>query len=229
MKKLYISESAGFCFGVSRSVKLAEETLKNSGKPCFSLGELIHNDSVVNELRHKGLYVVSSAAEIPTNSSVIIRSHGVPKSDYKILSEKCAEIIDATCPKVKRIHKLVAEATENGRTPVIIGAKDHPEVIAICGWCDGAEVFANAEELKCWLDKDADKRQKPMTVVFQTTQTQHNLEEIKKILKKECTNCEVFDTICSATSIRQFDAAALSQKCGAMVVIGARHSANSVH
>lgn len=229
MKKLYISESAGFCFGVSRSVKLAEETLKNSGKPCFSLGELIHNDSVVNELRHKGLYVVSSAAEIPTNSSVIIRSHGVPKSDYKILSEKGAEIIDATCPKVKRIHKLVAEATENGRTPVIIGAKDHPEVIAICGWCDGAEVFANAEELKCWLDKDADKRQKPMTVVFQTTQTQHNLEEIKKILKKECTNCEVFDTICSATSIRQFDAAALSQKCGAMVVIGARHSANSVH
>jgi len=229
LKNLLVSESAGFCFGVSRSVKLAEETLEKSTKPCISLGELIHNDAVVKKLQARGLSVVSSAQEIPNNSCVVIRSHGISKNEYEILLDKGVEIVDATCPKVKRIHALVSEATEKGRIPVIIGAKDHPEVIAICGWCKDAEVFSNAEEFESWLEEDAENCHKPITVVFQTTQTQNNLEEIKKILKKECTNCEVFDTICSATSIRQFDAAALSQKCGAMVVIGARHSANSVH
>lgn len=229
MKKLYLSESAGFCFGVSRSVKLAEETLENCKSPVFSLGELIHNDSVVNKLRGEGLIVAHSAAEIPPENCVIIRSHGVAKEEYEILYKNKCEIIDATCPKVKRIHKIVEDAEKSGRIPVIIGMKEHPEVVAICGWCKRAEVFADAEEFKNWLDSSEENRDKQLTVVFQTTQTQNNLEEIKKILKKECTNSEIFDTICSATSIRQFDAAALSQKCGAMVVIGARHSANSVH
>lgn len=229
MKELFVSESAGFCFGVSRSVKLAEETLGKSLKPCYCLGELIHNDSVVKKLREDGLLVVHSAQEIPPESCVIIRSHGIAENEYDILSAKNCEIVDASCPKVKKIHKIVADATENGKIPVIIGMKEHPEVVAICGWCNNAEVFADAEEFKTWLDKSEENREKPLTLVFQTTQTQNNLEEIKNILKKECTNSEYFDTICSATSIRQFDAAALSKKCGAMVVIGARHSANSVH
>ena len=229
MKKLFVSESAGFCFGVSRSVKLAEETLKNSSKPCYCLGELIHNDSVVKKLKEDGLIVVSSAEEVPPESCVIIRSHGIAEYEYDILSAKNCEIVDASCPKVKKIHKIVAEATEKGRIAVMIGMKEHPEVMAICVWCKNAEVFANAEEFETWLDKSVENREKPLTLVFQTTQTQNNLEEIKNILKKECTNSEYFDTICSATSIRQFDAAALSKKCGAMVVIGARHSANSVH
>ncbi len=229
MKKLHLSESAGFCFGVSRSVNLAEETLANSKRPVYSLGELIHNDSVVNKLREQGLIVAHFAAEIPPESCVIIRSHGVAKKEYEILSENDCDIVDATCPKVKRIHKIVADAEKGGRIPVIIGMNKHPEVVAICGWCEHAEVFANAEEFEIWLGKSIENQDKPLTVVFQTTQTQKNLEDIKKILKKECTNSEFFDTICTATSIRQFDAAALSQKCGAMVVIGARHSANSVH
>lgn len=229
MKKLFVSDSAGFCFGVSRSVKLAEETLENCKSPVYCLGELIHNDSVVNKLREEGLIVVHSAAEIPPETCVIIRSHGVAKGEYEILSKNKCEIIDATCPKVKRIHKIVEDAEEGERIPVIIGMKEHPEVMAICGWCKRAEVFADAEEFQNWLNSSEENRYKQLTVVFQTTQTQNNLEEIKKILKKECTNSEFFDTICSATSIRQSDAAALSQKCGAMVVIGARHSANSVH
>jgi len=229
LKKLCVSESAGFCFGVSRSVNLAEETLENSKTPVFSLGELIHNDSVVNKLRGQGLVVAHSAAKIPPKSCVIIRSHGVAKKEYEKLSENNCDIIDATCPKVKKIHKIVADAEEGGRIPVIIGMIEHPEVVAICGWCKSSEVFADAKEFEIWLDKATGNRDKPMTVVFQTTQTQNNLEELKIIIKKECTNSEIFDTICTATSIRQFDAAALSQKCGAMVVIGARHSANSVH
>ena len=229
MKKLLVSESAGFCFGVSRSVKLAEETLAKSKKTCYCLGELIHNDSVVNKLRNDGLIVVHSAAEIPPESCVLIRSHGIAENEYDILNEKNCELVDATCPKVKKIHKIVSDATENGRIPVIIGMKEHPEVVAICCLCKNAEVFDDAEAFKIWLDKFEENRNMPLTLVFQTTQTQNNLEEIKNILKKECTNSEYFDTICSATSIRQFDAAALSKKCGAMVVIGARHSANSVH
>lgn len=229
MKKLNVSESAGFCFGVSRSVKLAEETLGKSEKPCYSLGELIHNDSVVNKLREGGLTVAHFAEEIPSGSCVIIRSHGIAEKEYDILAKNSCDIVDATCPKVKKIHKIVADATENGRIPVIIGMKEHPEVVAICGWCKNAEVFADAEEFGFWLGKSEGNRDKPLTVVFQTTQTQKKLEEIKNILKKECTNSEYFDTICSATSIRQIDAAALSQTCGAMVVIGAKHSANSVH
>ena len=229
MKKLIVSDTAGFCFGVSRSVKLAEEMLRSTDKLCWSLGELIHNDSVVEKLREAGLSVAHSTENIPEGVCVIIRSHGVAAKEYEQLKNKNCVIIDATCPKVLKIHNIVSEASAVGRIPVIIGMKEHPEVIAICGWCDNAKVFADAAELEEWLHGDEENLHLPLTVVFQTTQTQNNLKETKKILKKECTNCEVFDTICSATSIRQLDAAALSKTCGAMVVIGARNSANSVH
>ena len=229
MKELLVSESAGFCFGVSRSVKLAEELLDSCVGSCYSLGELIHNDSVVEKLRVRGLTVAQSAQEIPEGSCVVIRSHGVPQKEYEILTAKKCRIIDATCPKVLKIHKTVADAENLGRLPIIIGMREHPEVRAICGWCRHAEVFADATEFESWLNNTEENRTNPLTVVFQTTQTQNNLEKIKKILKKECTNSEFIDTICSATSIRQLDAAALSKKCGAVVVIGARHSANSVH
>ena len=229
MKKLYIPESAGFCFGVKRSVEMAEEMLRDSDTPCYCLGELIHNDAVVAALAEKGLRVIATAEQAPPGARVIIRSHGVAESEYTVLARKNCQIIDTACPKVTHIHRLVKKATENGRLPIVIGAPAHPEVVAVCGWCTGALVFEDGSQLQAWLDKDDENRTKPLTVVFQTTQTQAKLEEIKKILKKQCTNCEVFDTICSATSIRQLDAAALAKKCSAMVVIGARHSANSVH
>ena len=228
--KVFVSESAGFCFGVSRSVKLAERMLEEKfSKPCYSLGELIHNSHVVEEFEKRGLLVLKSADELPAGARVIIRSHGVAKSEYDKLSEKGAQITDATCPMVKHIHDIVFETSAKGRTPVIIGDANHPEVIAIRGWCEGAMVFSDSSSFKEWLDTLPCNLHKPLTLVFQTTQTQENLQEIKKAIKKVCTNCQVFDTICEATSIRQHDAAVLSQSCDAMVVIGARHSANSVH
>lgn len=229
MSRIIVSESAGFCFGVRRSVELAEKLLAESSGPCCSLGELIHNEHVVNELRSRGLSVAEHAADVPEGTNVLIRSHGVSKSAYDILTQKGTKITDATCPKVAHIHTLVRKASEAGRIPVVIGAREHPEVVAVCGWCEHSLVFADAAELQNWLDADPARREEPLTVVFQTTQTQNNLKEVKKILKKECTNSEIFDTICSATSIRQSDALALSKKCSAMIVIGARHSANSVH
>lgn len=229
MREIVVSKSAGFCFGVSRSVELAEALLKKGEGPCWSLGELIHNEHVVSELRSRGLAVAERAEDVPEGAQVIIRSHGVAKSEYDILAQRAAHITDATCPKVAHIHQLVEKAAAEGRVPVVIGAREHPEVVAVCGWGKGALVFSGADELRAWLERDEKNRNLPLTVVFQTTQTQNNLDEVKKILKKECTNCKIFDTICSATSIRQSDAAALSKKCCAMVVIGARHSANSVH
>ena len=229
MKKLYIAKSAGFCFGVSRSVKLAHEALSNKESPCFSLGDLIHNNSVVADLERKGLKVTDGTQELPEGARVIIRSHGVSKFLYEELEEKNCEVIDASCPKVKHIHALVSEASEQGRVPIIIGEASHPEVQAICGWCENALVFPDAGELKKWLLEDPHNRSKAITLVFQTTQTQRNREQTENIFKKECTNFKVFDTICSATSIRQQEAADLSKICDAMVVIGGHHSANSVH
>jgi len=229
MREIIVSKSAGFCFGVQRSVELAEKLLAAGEGDSCSLGELIHNEHVVNNLKARGLSVIEHAADVPVGTRVLIRSHGVPKNEYDILEQRDAQIIDATCPKVSHIHALVKKASDSGRIPVVIGAAEHPEVVAVRGWCKDSLVFANASELKTWLDAAPENRKKPLTVVFQTTQTKNNFEEVKKILKKECTNSEFFDTICTATSIRQADASALSKKCSAMVVIGARHSANSVH
>ncbi len=228
MKQLTISKSAGFCFGVSRSIDLMEQMLSEGGT-CYSLGQLIHNDAVVQSFTERGLIVVDAVSALPENARVIIRSHGIPKAVYAELQRKHASIVDATCPKVSHIHTIVAQASEEGRTPVIIGAKDHPEVQAICGWCQAPHVFADERELGEWLHSDPQNCEIPLTVVFQTTQTKEKLENSQKILNLECTNVKVFDTICSATSTRQKEARLLAETCDAMVVIGGKHSANSVH
>ena len=228
MKRLIVSESAGFCFGVKRSVELAETMLAGGGE-CWSLGQLIHNDDVVHRLKEKGLHVAASMEEIPEGSRVIIRSHGVGREAYARLREKHAEVIDATCPKVSHIHKIVEKASGEGRTVIVIGAADHTEVRGICGWCGDSLVFPDAESLAQWLEQDPANHEKALTMVFQTTQTKKNSNNCVNLLKKLCTNCEVFDTICFATSKRQEDAKKLSAMCDAMIVIGGRHSANSVH
>jgi len=227
MKKIVMAKSAGFCFGVKRAVEMAEEALENS--PCWSIGQLIHNDAVVKKLEEKGLSVAASPEEIPEGEVVIIRSHGASKAIHDRLKEKGHRVVDATCPKVAKIHQIVSEAEREGRFPVIIGSPEHPEVKAICGWCSEHVVLLNSSNVNNWIKDNSEVCSVPITVVSQTTQTKKNLEECTKILKKECTNIKVFDTICSATSLRQNEAAKLSSECDAMVVIGARHSANSVH
>lgn len=229
MRSIVVSESAGFCFGVKRSVEMAETLLAEKGRPCYSLGKLIHNHYVVDELCSRGLIPADSVSDIPPGSPVIIRSHGAARAELEALEAMGAEVTDATCPMVKRIHLLVEEASRQGILPVIIGDSRHPEVVAIRGWCDDSLVFPNAGELEVWLKNARTDRSLPIRIVFQTTQTESNLLAVKKILKKECTNYEFFDTICSATSIRQKDAGDMSRRCGAVVVIGSRESANSVH
>lgn len=228
MKELRLAESAGFCFGVRRSVEMAERLMAERGS-CCSLGELIHNEDVVERLKAQGLHVIQSPEEAQRGEQVLIRAHGVAREVYERLAERGAAVTDASCPKVKAIHAIVSRAAGEGRFVIIIGMRAHPEVEGICGWCGGHAVFENAHELSAWLDANCDYWTKPITVVVQTTQTRSNFNECCDIIKKRCTNAKISDTICLATFTRQEEAARLAAECDAMVVIGGRHSANSVH
>jgi len=227
MREITVAKSAGFCFGVGRAVKMAENAL-NEGK-CWCLGDIIHNRDVVEHLAAKGLQVINEPEELPLGERVLIRSHGVSRDIIERLKNRDAQIIDATCPKVKHIHKIVSRASEEGRLVVVIGAAEHPEVKAICGWCSDSVVLSNVDALEKWLKEHPEYAQKALTMVFQTTQTQKNLSECVNFLKKECTNGESFDTICDATSLRQQEAMSLASAVDAMIVIGGKHSANSMH
>ena len=228
MKEIRIAKSAGFCFGVSRSVEMAEKLLEAHGRAC-SLGPIIHNEDVVGELGRRGLRVVSSPEEVRAGEPVMIRAHGAAPAVYEALEKQGAVITDATCPKVKMIHRIVREAAEQGRFVIVIGMRDHPEVEAICGWCGEHVVLENPSETYQWMEENPHIFDKMITIVVQTTQTSGNFTECCEIVKKRCTNLRISDTICLATSTRQEEAKALSSQCGAMVVIGGRHSANSLH
>ena len=227
MKRIVVAKSAGFCFGVSRSVSMAEKLLEE-GK-AYSLGPLIHNNDVVAYLEQKGLSVIDTPEQLPPGGRVIIRSHGISKEVYGALEEKNAKVCDATCPKVNKIHELVSEASAEGRFVVIIGMHGHPEVEAVGGWCGEHVICDNVSELSEFFNNNTELLDKPITMVVQTTQTRSNFTECANFLKKMCTNNQIFDTICSATSMRQEEAAKIAALCGAMVVIGGEHSANSVH
>lgn len=228
MKEIRLAGSAGFCFGVSRSVDMAEKLIEEKGA-CASYGQLIHNEDVVARLAARGLRVVDQPMELRPGETVLIRAHGVAKEVYAQLEGAGGEVVDATCPKVKAIHTIVSRAADEGRFVIIIGMPKHPEVEGICGWCGAHKVFENSQELALWLDNNSDYWEKPITVVVQTTQTRSNFTECCNVIKKRCTNAKISDTICLATFTRQEEAAKLASECDAMVVIGGRHSANSVH
>ncbi len=221
-----LAKSAGFCYGVRRAVELADATAKE-GCPCVMLGSIIHNKDVVQHLACQGLVAVENVEHVPDGCAVIIRSHGEGRQIYDRLAEKNAVILDATCPNVKHIHDLVIRAEEDGRTAVIIGTPDHPEVLAIAGWCKHPVVLENAKALVCWLDEVPERRVLPLTFVSQTTSTKKIWSECVEIAKKECTNTKIFDTICGATSKRQEEAQRLAAQSDAMVVIGDSKSSNT--
>ncbi len=228
MKEIRTAKTAGFCFGVQRSVEMAEKLLKEHGA-CSSYGQLIHNDDVIRSLQEKGLRIIHDPSETKPGDQVIIRAHGVAKEDIDALEAAGAVVTDATCPKVKVIHKTVSEAAAAGRFVIVIGMRNHPEVEAICTRCSGHVVLENDRETAEWLDSEPDIAEKPITLVAQTTQTHSNFNNCVNLLKKRCTNLQIFDTICLATFTRQNEAMELASSCNAVVVIGGKHSANSLH
>ena len=224
--KVTLAKTAGFCFGVDRAVSLVEEAVA-AGKRVSTLGPIIHNRHVMDHFAAEGVRELSEPEEAAAGTTVVIRSHGVSRDVYERLSRRGVEIVDATCPFVKRIHKLVIRAEAQGRVPVIIGTPTHPEVQAIAGWCAHPHVFEGPEALKNWLREDPSRAHLPLTLVSQTTSTQNLWESCKKIIKKQCTNSEIFDTICEATEKRQKEASELSRCCDAMVVVGDSFSSNT--
>ena len=226
MREVILAKSAGFCFGVRRAVELAQQVAQ-SGQPYVMLGPVIHNDHVIADLEAQGVRCVASLEEVPPGCGVIIRSHGEGKAVYDQLAAMGCRVADATGVKVAHIHEIVKDASDRGRQVIIIGAPEHPEVKAIAGWCIGAKIFRNVAELTEFLEIWNENSQKPVTLVSQTTSTDRIWIPCREKVKKECTNAEIFDTICNATCMRQSEAQSLAERCQAMIVIGDRKSSNT--
>ncbi len=221
-----LAKSAGFCFGVSRAVEMVEQQARE-GKRVATLGPIIHNRHVVDKFRALGVRVLETPEEAQPGDTVIIRSHGVSRAVYERLERRGVEIIDATCPFVKRIHNLVSDGEQAGMLPVIIGTRTHPEVEGIAGWCENCRVFENREELENWANSGEISAGTPICMVSQTTSTEFLWKMCVEFAKKQFTHLKIFDTICRATEYRQGEAAELSQKCQAMVVVGDPKSSNT--
>lgn len=225
-KKIILAETAGFCFGVDRAVNLVY-SLVNDGKKVCTLGPIIHNAQLVGDLEQRGVKIINSIDECPDGYTVVVRTHGVEKSVIDDIENKNIDYVDATCPFVKKIHRIVKKFDSS--VPVLVaGDVNHPEVIGIRSYCNGKSfVFKNDEELQKILQNDYNDKNKKIICVSQTTFSLEEWKKCEKIIKKVCTNCEIFDTICNATADRQNEAYEISKKSDAMIVIGGRHSSNT--
>ena len=221
-----IAKSAGFCFGVNRAVELVEQQAA-MGKPTATLGPIIHNRHAVKRFEEMGVQVLERPEQAQLGSTVVIRSHGVTRAVQQQLESRGVEVVDATCPFVKRIHSIVSAAEAEGRLSVIIGTRSHPEVEGIAGWCENCQVFETPQELREWVESGQISPDSPICMVCQTTSTEFLWKMCGEIAKKQFTNLKIFDTICRATESRQSEAANLSTKCQAMVVVGDASSSNT--
>ena len=220
-----VAKSAGFCFGVKRAVDMVyEEAVKE--RKVYTLGPIIHNEQVVEEFAEKGVQVLESVEELEDgeDAAVIIRSHGIAQKVFRQLEDKKVRIIDATCPFVKKIHRIVQEKKEEGYQIVIAGSAKHPEVVGICGWCGNqCQVVETLEEAqKCVLETG-----KKVCVVAQTIFNYKKFKDIVAILSKKSYDILVMNTICNATEERQTEAGTIARKSDAMIVIGGKHSSNT--
>ena len=226
MSRVTVAQSAGFCFGVRRAVDLAEREAAK-GQPIYSLGEIIHNSHEIRRLEKLGVRTAHSVADIPDGAPVLIRAHGVTRAVYEALAAKGCTVYDATCPFVAKIHKIVQQESEAGRRIIILGSKNHPEVLGIAGWCQNAAVYETSEQLLEAIGRLALPPETPVSVVGQTTLNRASWNISVKILKKRYTNCKIFDTICNATDERQTEACSLAGRSDCMIVIGDKKSSNT--
>ena len=226
MSWVTVAQSAGFCFGVRRAVDLAErEAAKHH--VIYSYGEIIHNTHEIERLARLGVRTAEHIEDIPDGAAVLIRAHGVTRAVYDAFAAKGCTVYDATCPFVAKIHRIVEAESKAGRHIIILGSKNHPEVLGIAGWCQNAAVYETSEQLLAALDAGNLPPDTPVSVVGQTTLNRASWNISVKILKKRYTNCKIFDTICNATDERQTEARSLAGKADCMVVIGDKKSSNT--
>ena len=223
--EVILAESAGFCFGVKRAVETVYEQTK-TGKKIYTYGPIIHNEEVVKDLEKKGVQVLEEDGQLEclTEGTVIIRSHGVAKEINTRIEGKGLECIDATCPFVKRIHKVVEKESKAGKQIVIIGNPGHPEVEGIMGWSETpAVVIESEEEAANFVPAEG----KDICLVSQTTFNYNKFQELVEIIQEKGYNISVVNTICNATEERQTEARRIASQVDAMIVIGGTHSSNT--
>lgn len=221
--EIIVAKTAGFCFGVNKAVSAVNELIDDEKGQIYTYGPIIHNEQVVGELTAKGVKVVNCVDDIDKTGSIVIRAHGITPEIYEEIKSRNMTIIDATCPYVKKIHYLVKEKKEEGYQIIIIGDRQHPEVIGINGWCDNAAIILDSVSEAEALPQSQNKA----CVVAQTTITYEKWKNINDCLKKKYENIIKFDTICNATSKRQSEAEEIAGQVDMMLVLGGKNSSNT--
>ena len=224
--EVIVAKTAGFCFGVKRAVDKVYEQIRHAGKPIYTYGPIIHNEEVVKDLEEKGVRVIESEEELKElhEGIVIIRSHGVGKHVYDILEANGIEIVDATCPFVKKIHKIAQEQNQAGRRLIIIGNESHPEVQGIKGWGnDHTLVVETPDQVDNLPLSEGEK----LCIVSQTTFNYKKFQDLVEKFSKTRYDILVLNTICNATQERQVEARRIASEVDAMIVVGGKTSSNT--
>ncbi|MCI8886535.1 MAG: 4-hydroxy-3-methylbut-2-enyl diphosphate reductase [Hungatella sp.] len=224
--EVMVAKTAGFCFGVKRAVDQVYEEIQNGRPPICTLGPIIHNEEVVRDLEEKGVRVLKDEEDLKDleDGTVIIRSHGVGKSIYERIRTQGLKLVDATCPFVKKIHRIVEEQNQQGRRVIIIGDRAHPEVEGIRGWGDERTlVVKNQKE----IEELPDLRGEKLCIVSQTTFNYNKFKELVEKFSEKGYDIFVLNTICNATQERQVEAERIASQVDAMIVIGGKNSSNT--
>ncbi len=219
--EIFVAKSSGFCFGVKRAINLANKCASETREEIYTLGPIIHNPQVVKKLEESRVYAKKGVDEI-TSGTIIIRSHGAKLDEIKAAKEKGLNVVDATCPFVKKAQDLVSLLSSEGYSVVVVGEKDHPEVKGLLSYgSEGIRVADSPEELQDL------PRQKKIGIIAQTTLPMEKLEAVVSFCLKKASELKVFNTICNATSIRQKESGDLAKTVDCMIIVGGRNSANT--
>ncbi|MBC8535528.1 bifunctional 4-hydroxy-3-methylbut-2-enyl diphosphate reductase/30S ribosomal protein S1 [Feifania hominis] len=227
MRSVRLAESAGFCFGVRRAVDMVYGLLETGERDICTLGPVIHNKSVIRDLEQRGVRVVDTPQQAAPGSVLVIRAHGVPRDVFDECERRGVRTVDTTCPFVQKIHRLVSQASKEGRTVLIVGHADHPEVQGIVGHCGRSFVVKDLEQLQALSADIPGLCTAPALMVAQTTLKGDVWQKCSEYGEKVYTNLIVSDTICNATYLRQADSVRLASECDAMIVLGSSESSNS--
>ena len=224
--EVIVAKTAGFCFGVKRAVEQVYEQIAKAEKPVYTYGPIIHNEEGVRDLEEKGVQVINSKEELEAlkEGVVVIRSHGVGREIYELLERQGLELVDATCPFVKKIHKIVREQCEAGRRVIIVGNEHHPEVEGIKGW--GNEYTLAVESLE-EFENLALRPDEKLCIVAQTTFNYNKFQDLVEKISKTYYDILVLNTICNATQERQVEARQIASQVDVMIVIGGKNSSNT--
>jgi 4-hydroxy-3-methylbut-2-enyl diphosphate reductase len=223
MKKIIVYDSEGFCFGVKKAIQTVNKAIEEGKENILIYGDIIHNKAVINDFEKRGVKTIHTVDEIIKGSTVIIRTHGIPPSEEQDIRSKAKEVIDTTCPLVKAAQRKVKKIVRGGGIAIIIGKKDHPEVIAEMGY-GGSKAFVVSSVDDVNIESIKGEK---IGIIAQTTFKEEKFKEISEFILKHSTNVKIYDTICPITRERQKDIVRLSKDCDLMIILGGKNSSNT--